>query len=167
MADLALKSQEWLDKSPVIMNSLTKLNQTVPMIKVWDLTSPVSLMRGNWEGGFLHWNKQGFQDLRDILGQLGKQAFVSLSGFCPGLHSFRPCLFLWQKYWHTFSMQILFLKWSVCNMLPDTGHAEACWRPKMSRERSSVCKLTFCLMEWSSQPRPGKKWLSQKMKQYL
>ncbi|PKU31096.1 atp-binding cassette sub-family a member 12 [Limosa lapponica baueri] len=33
MADLALKSQEWLDKSPVIMNSLTKLNQTVPMIK--------------------------------------------------------------------------------------------------------------------------------------
>ncbi|KAM6349075.1 glucosylceramide transporter ABCA12 [Alca torda] len=33
MADLALKSQEWLDKSPVIMNSLTKLNQTFPMIK--------------------------------------------------------------------------------------------------------------------------------------
>ncbi|XP_064015154.1 glucosylceramide transporter ABCA12 [Pogoniulus pusillus] len=33
MADLALKSQEWLDKSPVVMNSLTKLNQTVPMIK--------------------------------------------------------------------------------------------------------------------------------------
>ncbi|XP_040532198.1 glucosylceramide transporter ABCA12 isoform X1 [Gallus gallus] len=33
MADLALKSQEWLDKSPAIMNSLTKLNQTVPMIK--------------------------------------------------------------------------------------------------------------------------------------
>ncbi|KAM6269041.1 glucosylceramide transporter ABCA12 [Porphyrio hochstetteri] len=33
MADLALKSQEWLDKSPVIMNSLTELNQTVPMIK--------------------------------------------------------------------------------------------------------------------------------------
>ncbi|XP_010120287.1 PREDICTED: ATP-binding cassette sub-family A member 12 [Chlamydotis macqueenii] len=33
MADLALKSQEWLDKSPVIMNSLSKLNQTVPMIK--------------------------------------------------------------------------------------------------------------------------------------
>ncbi|XP_071418175.1 glucosylceramide transporter ABCA12 [Pithys albifrons albifrons] len=33
MADLALKSQEWLDKSPVIMNSLAKLNQTVPMIK--------------------------------------------------------------------------------------------------------------------------------------
>ncbi|XP_068803956.1 glucosylceramide transporter ABCA12 isoform X2 [Struthio camelus] len=33
MADLALKSQEWLDKSPVIMNSLTKLNQTVPIIK--------------------------------------------------------------------------------------------------------------------------------------
>ncbi|XP_051480136.1 LOW QUALITY PROTEIN: glucosylceramide transporter ABCA12 [Apus apus] len=33
MADLALKSQEWLDKSPVIMNSLTKLNETVPMIK--------------------------------------------------------------------------------------------------------------------------------------
>ncbi|NXL62908.1 ABCAC protein, partial [Chordeiles acutipennis] len=33
MADLALKSQEWLDKSPVIMNSLTKLNQTVPLIK--------------------------------------------------------------------------------------------------------------------------------------
>ncbi|KAM6332822.1 glucosylceramide transporter ABCA12 [Podargus strigoides] len=33
MADLALKSQEWLDKSPVIMNSLTKLNQTIPMIK--------------------------------------------------------------------------------------------------------------------------------------
>lgn len=34
MAELALKSQEWLDQSPVIMNSLTKLNQTVPMIKV-------------------------------------------------------------------------------------------------------------------------------------
>uniref|UniRef100_A0A8C3EXC1 ATP binding cassette subfamily A member 12 n=1 Tax=Corvus moneduloides TaxID=1196302 RepID=A0A8C3EXC1_CORMO len=33
MADLALKSQEWLDQSPVIMNSLTKLNQTVPVIK--------------------------------------------------------------------------------------------------------------------------------------
>uniref|UniRef100_A0A8C4U0U6 ATP binding cassette subfamily A member 12 n=1 Tax=Falco tinnunculus TaxID=100819 RepID=A0A8C4U0U6_FALTI len=33
MADLALKSQEWLEKSPVIMHSLTKLNQTVPMIK--------------------------------------------------------------------------------------------------------------------------------------
>ncbi|XP_058696545.1 glucosylceramide transporter ABCA12 [Poecile atricapillus] len=33
MAELALKSQEWLDQSPVIMNSLTKLNQTVPMIK--------------------------------------------------------------------------------------------------------------------------------------
>ncbi|KAM6129391.1 glucosylceramide transporter ABCA12 [Pterocles gutturalis] len=33
MAYLALKSQEWLDKSPVIMNSLTKLNQTVLMIK--------------------------------------------------------------------------------------------------------------------------------------
>nr|XP_009931047.1 PREDICTED: ATP-binding cassette sub-family A member 12 [Opisthocomus hoazin] len=33
MADLALKSQEWLDKSPVIMNSLTEFNQTVPMIK--------------------------------------------------------------------------------------------------------------------------------------
>ncbi|KAM9287173.1 glucosylceramide transporter ABCA12 [Morus bassanus] len=33
MADLALKSQEWLDKSPVIMNSLAKFNQTVPMIK--------------------------------------------------------------------------------------------------------------------------------------
>uniref|UniRef100_A0A8C3CZF0 ATP binding cassette subfamily A member 12 n=1 Tax=Cairina moschata TaxID=8855 RepID=A0A8C3CZF0_CAIMO len=33
MADLALKSQEWLDKSPAIMNSLTKLNETVPMIK--------------------------------------------------------------------------------------------------------------------------------------
>ncbi|XP_064371423.1 glucosylceramide transporter ABCA12 isoform X2 [Dromaius novaehollandiae] len=33
MADLSLKSQEWLDKSPVIMNSLTKLNQTVPIIK--------------------------------------------------------------------------------------------------------------------------------------
>ncbi|KFP57270.1 ATP-binding cassette sub-family A member 12, partial [Cathartes aura] len=33
MADLALKSQEWLDKSPIIMNSLAKLNQTVPMIK--------------------------------------------------------------------------------------------------------------------------------------
>ncbi|XP_009634881.2 ATP-binding cassette sub-family A member 12 [Egretta garzetta] len=33
MADLALKSQEWLDKSPVIMNSLTELNQTFPMIK--------------------------------------------------------------------------------------------------------------------------------------
>ncbi|KAL9848797.1 glucosylceramide transporter ABCA12 isoform 2-T2 [Geothlypis trichas] len=33
MADLALKSQEWLDQSPVILNSLTKLNQTVPMIK--------------------------------------------------------------------------------------------------------------------------------------
>ncbi|KAM9548914.1 glucosylceramide transporter ABCA12-like [Guaruba guarouba] len=33
MADVALKSQEWLDKSPGIMNSLTKLNQTVPMIK--------------------------------------------------------------------------------------------------------------------------------------
>ncbi|XP_062459511.1 glucosylceramide transporter ABCA12 [Pezoporus occidentalis] len=33
MADLALKSQEWLDKSSGIMNSLTKLNQTVPMIK--------------------------------------------------------------------------------------------------------------------------------------
>ncbi|XP_027533821.1 ATP-binding cassette sub-family A member 12 isoform X2 [Neopelma chrysocephalum] len=33
MADLALKSQEWLDKSPVIINSLAKLNQTVPMIK--------------------------------------------------------------------------------------------------------------------------------------
>ncbi|XP_030309992.1 ATP-binding cassette sub-family A member 12 [Calypte anna] len=33
MADLALKSQEWLDKSPSIMNSLTKLNETVPMIK--------------------------------------------------------------------------------------------------------------------------------------
>ncbi|XP_009068768.1 PREDICTED: ATP-binding cassette sub-family A member 12-like, partial [Acanthisitta chloris] len=33
MADLALKSQEWLDKSPVIMKSLSKLNQTVPMIK--------------------------------------------------------------------------------------------------------------------------------------
>ncbi|XP_061204119.1 glucosylceramide transporter ABCA12 [Neopsephotus bourkii] len=33
MADLALKSQEWLDKSPDIMKSLTKLNQTVPMIK--------------------------------------------------------------------------------------------------------------------------------------
>ncbi|KFW06742.1 ATP-binding cassette sub-family A member 12, partial [Eurypyga helias] len=33
MADLALKSQEWLDKSPVIMNSLTKLNQTVLMIE--------------------------------------------------------------------------------------------------------------------------------------
>ncbi|XP_039584511.1 ATP-binding cassette sub-family A member 12 [Passer montanus] len=33
MAELALKSQEWLDQSPVILNSLTKLNQTVPMIK--------------------------------------------------------------------------------------------------------------------------------------
>uniref|UniRef100_A0A8C6ZDT4 ATP binding cassette subfamily A member 12 n=1 Tax=Nothoprocta perdicaria TaxID=30464 RepID=A0A8C6ZDT4_NOTPE len=33
MADLSLKSQEWLDKSPVIMNSLTKLNQTIPIIK--------------------------------------------------------------------------------------------------------------------------------------
>ncbi|XP_065493613.1 glucosylceramide transporter ABCA12 [Caloenas nicobarica] len=33
MADLALKSQEWLDSSPVVMNSLTKLNQTVLMIK--------------------------------------------------------------------------------------------------------------------------------------
>ncbi|XP_021254439.1 ATP-binding cassette sub-family A member 12 [Numida meleagris] len=33
MADLALKSQEWLDKSPAVMNSLTKLNQTVPVIK--------------------------------------------------------------------------------------------------------------------------------------
>ncbi|XP_010217767.1 PREDICTED: ATP-binding cassette sub-family A member 12 [Tinamus guttatus] len=33
MADLSLKSQEWLDKSPVIMNSLTKLNETVPIIK--------------------------------------------------------------------------------------------------------------------------------------
>ncbi|XP_061858379.1 glucosylceramide transporter ABCA12 [Colius striatus] len=33
MAELAMKSQEWLDMSPVIMNSLTKLNQTVPMIK--------------------------------------------------------------------------------------------------------------------------------------
>ncbi|XP_027492257.1 ATP-binding cassette sub-family A member 12 [Corapipo altera] len=33
MADLALKSQEWLDKSPIIINSLAKLNQTVPMIK--------------------------------------------------------------------------------------------------------------------------------------
>nr|XP_054492464.1 glucosylceramide transporter ABCA12 [Agelaius phoeniceus] len=33
MAELALKSQEWLDQSPVILNSLTKLNKTVPMIK--------------------------------------------------------------------------------------------------------------------------------------
>uniref|UniRef100_A0A8C3RF33 ATP binding cassette subfamily A member 12 n=1 Tax=Cyanoderma ruficeps TaxID=181631 RepID=A0A8C3RF33_9PASS len=33
MAELALKSQEWLEQSPVVMNSLTKLNQTVPMIK--------------------------------------------------------------------------------------------------------------------------------------
>uniref|UniRef100_A0A8C0QKP8 ATP binding cassette subfamily A member 12 n=1 Tax=Chelonoidis abingdonii TaxID=106734 RepID=A0A8C0QKP8_CHEAB len=33
MADLMQKSQEWLDKSPLIMNSLTTLNQTIPVVK--------------------------------------------------------------------------------------------------------------------------------------
>uniref|UniRef100_A0A8C4Y5B1 ATP binding cassette subfamily A member 12 n=1 Tax=Gopherus evgoodei TaxID=1825980 RepID=A0A8C4Y5B1_9SAUR len=33
MADLMHKSQEWLDKSPLIMNSLTTLNQTIPVVK--------------------------------------------------------------------------------------------------------------------------------------
>lgn len=156
MADLALKSQEWLDKSPAIMNSLTKLNETVPMIKVWDLTLPCLLHRR--EDGFLHWNKLG---LERPWGHLN-------SGFCPWLHSFHAWLPvpLTEILLAHLSMQILFLKY-VCSMLPDTGRAEGCWRAKMSRERSSVCKLTFCLMEWSSQPRPGKKWLFQKMKQYL
>jgi len=52
MADLALKSQEWLDKSPAIMNSLTKLNQTVPMIKVRDLT--LSILLSHREDGSFH-----------------------------------------------------------------------------------------------------------------
>lgn len=34
MADLMEKSQEWLDKSPLIMNSLTTLNETIPVVKV-------------------------------------------------------------------------------------------------------------------------------------
>uniref|UniRef100_K7GAL1 ATP binding cassette subfamily A member 12 n=1 Tax=Pelodiscus sinensis TaxID=13735 RepID=K7GAL1_PELSI len=33
MADLMQKSQEWLDKSPLIMSSLTTLNQTIPVVK--------------------------------------------------------------------------------------------------------------------------------------
>ncbi|CAM5095263.1 unnamed protein product [Natator depressus] len=33
MADLMQKSQEWLDKSPLIMNSLTTLNETIPVVK--------------------------------------------------------------------------------------------------------------------------------------
>ncbi|XP_054827532.1 glucosylceramide transporter ABCA12 [Eublepharis macularius] len=33
LADLAHKSQEWLDNSPLIMNSLTALNQTIPILK--------------------------------------------------------------------------------------------------------------------------------------
>uniref|UniRef100_A0A8C3T374 ATP binding cassette subfamily A member 12 n=1 Tax=Chelydra serpentina TaxID=8475 RepID=A0A8C3T374_CHESE len=33
MADLMQKSQEWLDKSPLIMHSLTTLNQTIPVVK--------------------------------------------------------------------------------------------------------------------------------------
>ncbi|XP_074856969.1 glucosylceramide transporter ABCA12 [Carettochelys insculpta] len=33
LADLMQKSQEWLDKSPLVMDSLTTLNQTVPVIK--------------------------------------------------------------------------------------------------------------------------------------
>ncbi|XP_043381517.1 glucosylceramide transporter ABCA12 [Chelonia mydas] len=33
MADLMEKSQEWLDKSPLIMNSLTTLNETIPVVK--------------------------------------------------------------------------------------------------------------------------------------
>lgn len=100
---------------------------------------------------------------RDVLDQLRRP----FSG-CPGLHSFCACLFPWQRCsWLTFLCEFLFLKLTVCNMLPDPGCAGACWRPEMGREHSSVCKLTFCLMEWSSQPRPGKKWLFQEMKQYL
>ncbi|XP_048339496.1 glucosylceramide transporter ABCA12 [Sphaerodactylus townsendi] len=33
MADIAHKSQEWLDNSPLLMNSLTTLNQTIPVLK--------------------------------------------------------------------------------------------------------------------------------------
>ncbi|XP_015279544.1 PREDICTED: ATP-binding cassette sub-family A member 12 [Gekko japonicus] len=33
MADLAHKSQEWLENSPLIMNSLTTLKQTIPVLK--------------------------------------------------------------------------------------------------------------------------------------
>ncbi|KYO33489.1 hypothetical protein Y1Q_0008681 [Alligator mississippiensis] len=33
MADLTEMSREWIDKSPLIMNSLTKLNQTIPVVK--------------------------------------------------------------------------------------------------------------------------------------
>ncbi|XP_060113052.1 glucosylceramide transporter ABCA12 [Heteronotia binoei] len=33
MGDLAHRSQEWLENSPLIMNSLTTLNQTIPLLK--------------------------------------------------------------------------------------------------------------------------------------
>lgn len=156
MADLALKSQEWLDKSPAIMNSLTKLNQTVPMIKVWNLTMcPVVP-----QGLFLSLRKK--KGLETGTPELMLLAHTSVS--------LPVCLLPSQRYsWCTFPCRsLLWNDMSVIHTLfSDSGLAEGCWKAKMSGECSSVCKLTFCLMEWSSQPRPGKKWLFQKMKQYL
>lgn len=36
MAELREKSQEWMDKSPLFMNSFQLLNQTIPMLQVGD-----------------------------------------------------------------------------------------------------------------------------------
>ena len=36
MAELREKSQEWMDKSPLFMNSFHLLNQTIPMLQVGD-----------------------------------------------------------------------------------------------------------------------------------
>lgn len=36
LAELREKSQEWMDKSPLFMNSFHLLNQTIPMLQVGD-----------------------------------------------------------------------------------------------------------------------------------
>ena len=46
LAELREKSQEWMDNSPLFMNSFHLLNQTIPMLQVGD--SSVILLHRNY-----------------------------------------------------------------------------------------------------------------------